>query len=101
MGIGNSISLKTMKDRATERAKRLARIWLCDSQGEYEMGDALVEFAKKEVRLAGSLPTDRKIDPLIYEIAEKVAVEMRDAEQRIMQGVVETVELTRKKKPQT
>ena len=56
---------------------------------------------KKEVRLAGSLPTGSKIDPLIYEIAGWVAVEMRDAEQKIMQGVVETVELTRRKKPQT
>ena len=73
MGIGNSISLKTMKERETERAKRIARIWLCDSQVEYEIGDALVEFAKKEVRRAS-----QEDKALIKELSEELEIRLRE-----------------------
>ena len=62
-----------MRDRATKRAKRFVRVWLISPGKEKHVREVLIEFAKKEVRLAS-----QEDKALIKELSEELEIRLRE-----------------------
>ena len=73
MDTGNLSLSKTMRDRATKRAKRFVRVWLLSSGDEKHVREVLIKFAKEEVRLAS-----KEDKALIKELSEELEIRLRE-----------------------